>query len=44
MQYLRDFLQMLSNHGICEYYKALFVVDHEEWVIIRTRIGVQKFS
>ena len=43
MQCLRNFLQVLSVHRICEYYEALFVVNHEEKVIVRTRIGVQKF-
>ena len=41
VQCLRNFLQVISGHS--EYYKALFVVNHKERVIVRTRIGMQKF-
>ena len=43
VQSLRNYFEVLYRHGICEHYQALFVVNHEESVIIRTRIGVQKF-
>ena len=43
VQCLRNVFQVLSSHRICKYYEILFVVNHEERVIVRTRIGVQKF-
>ena len=38
VQCLRDLFQVLSS----QHYQTLFVVDHKERVIIRTRIGVQE--